>query len=488
MPQKNGLLPWLAVLVLALPVPALRAQYPPPMRHFPPPVEPLMYVRFAGPVGVRVTFYRGQLSGETFTVPFTAGFRPGYVYRMKMSIFPDQHEGFSLYPSLEVRAVLQLPPGQRAMNFPAPLVLTDDADRVLAGALVTRVVSLEDPERAVPVATKPDRPLEFQVPPGRDPLQEARERGRPFLVFRMGQREFSPEEIAQQTVPGTVLLPGDKFLPTPQVPPCLPWTCLPLFDPLLGPRQTPEVFVKDGGDVGLRAGVDARGNLVGVDPTDTVARYTDSCGRPHVSVSNRVCLLVPRFIHIRGEIAPVSQVALLGPGRTVAVVAQNTVLTNVPPLLSEQIQQPVGIVTKEQLSLAMNRYGPQVVGRVEGSKTFITAQETTTVSGACKPEPCEPEIPLKIIKWPDLCTAQIGEVVTFHVKYINLGGRPINDVLVTDSLSPRLEYIPGSAKADRDMTFTTQPNETGSVILRWQLNGPLPPRSFGLVSFQARIR
>src|SRR5205807_5037682 len=126
----------LAALVLALPVPALRAQYPPPLRPFPPPVEPLMYVRFAGPAGVRVTFYRGQPSGESFTVPFTAGFRPGYVYRMKMSNLPDLREGFSLYPSLEVRAVLQLPPGQRAVNFPAPLVLTDDGDRVLAGALV----------------------------------------------------------------------------------------------------------------------------------------------------------------------------------------------------------------------------------------------------------------------------------------------------------------------------------------------------------------
>jgi uncharacterized repeat protein (TIGR01451 family) len=475
MPHKNGLLPWVALLAVALPVPMAHAQYPPP-HPFPPPVEPLMYVRFAGPAGVRVTFYRGQPNGETFTVPFTAGFRPGYVYRMRMSNLPDQPEGFSLYPSLEVRSVFQLPPGQRAVNFPAPIVLTDDVERVLAGALVTRVVSLEDPERALPVVTKPDRPLEIQVPPGRDPLQVALERAQPFMIFRIGQREFSPEEIAHQTVPGTVLLPGDRFLPAPQLPPCLPWSCLPL------------AFVKDGGDVGLRAGVDAGGNLVGVDPTDTVARYTDSCGRPHVAVSNRVCLLVPRFIHIRGEIAPVGQVALLGPGRTIAVVAQNTLLTKVPPLLSEQILQPVGIVTKEQLSLAMNRYGPQVVGRVEGSTTFITARETNTVSAACKPEPCEPDVPLKIIKWPDLCTAQIGEIVTFHVKYINLGGRPINDVLVSDSLSPRLEYIPGSAKADRDMTFTTQPNETGSVILRWQLNGPLPPRSFGVVSFQARIR
>jgi len=309
----------LAILCLVLPATAVHAQYPPPVRPYPIPVEPLMYVRFAGPGGARVTFYRGGIAGETFTAPFTAGFRPGYVYRMKLSGLPGRSEEFSLYPTLEVRAVLQLPPGQRAVNYPAPLVLSDDVDRVLTGALVTRVIALEDPERAVPVATKPDRPLEFQAPPGRDPVEEARERGRPFLVFRMGQRDYSPEEMAQQTVPGTVCLPGDKYLPAPQYPPYLPWTCLPLFDPLLGSRHMPEVFVKDGGDVGLRAGIDPEGKLVGLDPTDTVAKYQDSCGRPHVAVSNRVCLLVPRFIHTRGEIAPVGQVALLGPGRTTSV-------------------------------------------------------------------------------------------------------------------------------------------------------------------------
>jgi len=446
-------------------------------------------VRFAGPIRARVTFYRGRPGGETFTVPFTAGFRPGYVYRMKLSNLPDQREEFSLYPTLEVRAVLQLPPGQRAVNFPAPLVLSDDVDRALAGALVTRVVALEDPERALPVATKADRPLEFQVLPGQDPVVAARERGRPFLVFRMGQREFSPEEVARQTVSGTLLLPGDKYLPAPAGPPCLAWTCFPLFDPLLGPRHMPEVFVKDGGDVGLRAGIDGQGNLVGLDPTDTVARYQDGCGRQRVAVSNRVCLLVPRFIHTRGDIVPAGKVALLGPGDTSTVLAQNTVATNEPPLLTAQNQQLVGLVTKQQLSQTANRYGPQVVGRVEGSKTYITAQETTTVSGACpKPEACEPEVPLKIIKWPDLCTAQIGDVVTFHLKYLNLGGKAITEVVVSDSLSPRLEYVPGSAKTDRDMTFTTQPNEAGSLILRWQLSGPLPPRQSGVVSFQARIR
>jgi uncharacterized repeat protein (TIGR01451 family) len=490
MPRFTSLVHPLTILCLVCSVTATAAQYPLPAQPHPHPIpiEPLMYVRFAAPVGVRVTFYRGGPVGETFTAPFTAGFRPGYIYRFKMSGLPGRAEEFSLYPTLEVRSVLSLPPGQRAVNYPAPLVLSDDVDRVLAGSLVTRVISLEDPERAVPVATRPDQPLEFQAPPGRDPVEEAREHGRPFLIFRVGQREFSVEELTQHAVTGTVFLPGDKYLPAPQYPPYLQWTCLPLFDPILGPRLTPEIFVKDGGDVGLRAGVNPEGKLVGLDTTDTVARYLDSCGRPHVAVSNRVCLLVPRFIHTRGEIAPIGQVALLGPGRTSIVVAQNTLLTKVPPLVALQNEQPVGLVAKQQLSLSMNRYGPQVVGRVEGTRTFITAQETLSLSGACKPEPCEPEVPLKIIKWPDVCTAQIGEVVTFHLKYINAGGKAINEVAVSDNLSPRLEYVPGSAKSDRDMTFTTRPNEAGSVILRWQLNGPLPPHQFGIISFQARVR
>jgi uncharacterized repeat protein (TIGR01451 family) len=478
---SSHLLTLLSLTLTAVPV---GAQFHPPIM----PVEPLMFVRFAGPAGMKVTFYRPETGEQTFTTPFVVGFRPGYIYRMRMNHFPGYPEVFSIYPSLEVRAVLQLPPGQRGVNFPAPMVLSDDLDRILAGAVVTRVISLEDPEKAIPVATTPDRPLEFQVLPGRDPIQESHEHGRPFLVFRMGQREFDPREIAEQTVPGTIFLPGDKNLPPPACPPYLTWGCLPLFDPLLGPRTTHEIFVKDGGDIGLRAGYGPDGKLVGLDPTDTVAQYFDNCGRPRVAVSNRVCLLVPRFIHTRGEIAPAGQVALTSPLGTSIVMAQNTILTQVPPLLSQQNVQLGGVLTREQLTMASNRYGSQVVGRVEGSRTYITAQETSSVSAACKPEPCEPPLPLKLIKWPDLCAAQIGEVITFHLKYINDGGQPINEVIVSDSLSPRLEYISGSAKSDRSMTFTTQPNGAGSQTLRWQLNGPLPPRQYGIVSFQVRIR
>jgi hypothetical protein len=33
-----------------------------------------------------------------------------------------------------------------------------------------------------------------------------------------------------------------------------------------------------------------------------------------------------------------------------------------------------------------------------------------------------------------------------------------------------------------------QQNEAGSVILRWEINGRLPPGESGIISFQARVR
>jgi uncharacterized repeat protein (TIGR01451 family) len=82
----------------------------------------------------------------------------------------------------------------------------------------------------------------------------------------------------------------------------------------------------------------------------------------------------------------------------------------------------------------------------------------------------------------------VGDVITFYLKYSNTGGQPITDVAVSDSLVGRLEYVPGSARADRTAVFTVQENEAGSRILRWEIAGRLLPGQSGVVSFQARVR
>ena len=83
---------------------------------------------------------------------------------------------------------------------------------------------------------------------------------------------------------------------------------------------------------------------------------------------------------------------------------------------------------------------------------------------------------------------QVGDVVTFYLKYSNNGGKPIDDVAVSDSLTGRLEYVPGSAQASRNVVFTTQVNEAGSMILRWEVTGELMPGQHGYIRFQARVR
>jgi uncharacterized repeat protein (TIGR01451 family) len=126
---------------------------------------------------------------------------------------------------------------------------------------------------------------------------------------------------------------------------------------------------------------------------------------------------------------------------------------------------------------------------VEGLNLVSTTLTTADVTGICgeKPE-CLVDRPLLLFKWAHRQEAQVGDLVTFYLKYSNNGSRPITDVAVSDSLTGRLEYIPGSAKSDRNAVFTLQENEAGSLILRWEISGRLLPGESGKVSFQARIR
>jgi hypothetical protein len=57
------------------------------------------------------------------------------------------------------------------------------------GRFITRVIYVEDPQLAVPVADKPDSETRwFDVRPGDDPLVTADSLGRPIAILRMGGR------------------------------------------------------------------------------------------------------------------------------------------------------------------------------------------------------------------------------------------------------------------------------------------------------------
>ena len=128
-----------------------------------PPLPPLLFVKVVGPAGMKVTFFRGTAGGQTVTVPFTVGFRPGYAYRMQVRDVPG-HPGATFSPTLEVWGSLLLANRLRNPEFPAGLVFRDeDFNSVRAGALVTKVLVLERPDTAIPQASKADDPLQMYL-------------------------------------------------------------------------------------------------------------------------------------------------------------------------------------------------------------------------------------------------------------------------------------------------------------------------------------
>jgi uncharacterized repeat protein (TIGR01451 family) len=156
----------------------------------------------------------------------------------------------------------------------------------------------------------------------------------------------------------------------------------------------------------------------------------------------------------------------------------------------EALHLGLAIVNSQQRPASLSQESHTfITARIEGLHFISTETHTGAVVGTCPP-PEHPELPDKliIIKWPDKCDLQIGDVVTFFIKYSNRGGQPIASIVVNDSLTARLEYVPGSAKTDRDALFTTTPNEVDSLLLRWEVTGELLPGQSGIVSFQARVR
>jgi uncharacterized repeat protein (TIGR01451 family) len=515
---------------------------------------------------METTIYRGNGRAKSFPAPVTVGLRVGYIYRVEVAHLPNL-PGVSLYPSIEVIGTLCLPPRISACNYPAPVMLTnEDIAVALGGGMVTKVVYLEHPDKAIPSQSTLDSPFETLLPATANALNEAREIGRPVLVVRLGGRQFTAEEMAHQAIIGTVLLPGESSLPLPRCPPVLPPVTWQWYDPTLGPRHPEEETIHNGGlspnrgignprvmDPAVLPGIDNEGRLHGLRSEDAVAEYTNSAGQRRVVCSNRVCLVVPRFGVLRQETPLIEYAKVTGPLGQTGICAYDLLRSRQPPRIAtvpeylqglQGRQRPSGqtgnialirlarfealegtlinlgpgealaangvlLLTEiertrlirqvefarimtQQLHLAgfEGVQFPAVVARVlPGPELIQATAETGEVTCLCLKEPPQaPDKPLVLCKWADREAAKVGDVVTFFLRYSSHGPRPLTDVAVVDSLSPRLEYVPGSAQSNRPAVFTIQENEVGSQILRWDISGKLHPGERGCVRFQARVR
>jgi len=142
-------------------------------------------VELHAPEGTAISLAEDGRFGQPQAAPVKAGLLIGQVYRFRVMNIP-LNPGVEVFPTVEVVDRLYSPRGQE-QRFPIVVELTQE-DLLLAasGKFVTRVIYLEDPRRALPVATDPAHQAWFDVPPGRDPLAVADEMGRPMAILRLG--------------------------------------------------------------------------------------------------------------------------------------------------------------------------------------------------------------------------------------------------------------------------------------------------------------
>ena len=163
-------------------------------------------VRIRAPQGARIAL----AGNDGFAYPrpdaVLAGLHIGPVYRVRVSEIPN-NPGVEIFPTIEVIDCLYPPPGL-ALRYPIAIELTlDELELAARGAFVTRVIYVEDPHRALPVAQPAEHEQPWlEAPAGEDPLVTADLRGRPVAILRMGGR-----------VPGAATAEADFATPAPPI-------------------------------------------------------------------------------------------------------------------------------------------------------------------------------------------------------------------------------------------------------------------------------
>lgn len=391
------------------------------------------------------------------------------------------------------------------------------------------------PQAATPLQSPPI------APHANPPAQHAgRFDGEPGNHIRpVGYTAEQPRPTQRRPV-GAAEEPRGDFVTTERRVPLSP-DDVPPGPPFAGdPAQLyPDEYLYDGGDRDLPVRYDQFRRL-GLDTEDTAAEYTDHRGERHVKPSNRVAVYSPRFASVRtigtavsdssaGRLGSVQEelavtridgkrgtanhrqrrtpdnVRVRSRGSGVDVDRRNVTAAHITRLAAHRFRiKPVEnlvflqsgeLKNTEEAILATGIQAAAAWTRKESPVLLASRQQSDEVSVKAKFQeyvgledmrktPGE----LRIVKLADKKSAQTGEVVTFTIRYDNLGDRELHHVRILDNLTPRLEYIEDSATSDRAGRLVVEDNLEGSLVLKFEVKDPLPGRSGGVVTFKAKVR
>ena len=310
----------------------------------------------------------------------------------------------------------------------------------------------------------------------------------------------------------------------------------------LGPTNSdlyPDEYIFDGGDRDnpVRYGLY---NRQGLDTEDTVVEFQDDEGKRFTRSTNRVAIYAPRFGSLRTVSLPTGSHSIDKLASTQDRAVNSGVSSRVASTLHIQREGGKGIRVRSRVSgvdakmvgstvdatvhlgsrtKLLNAYedvGTQKRGSFKQAdeaslnlgieaayawsgdqRTVITAVneslgESYSSSTAAQFVGLEVDHKskgnLRILKLADKKIAKQGDEITFTIVYANTGDLDLNNIRIVDNLTPRLEYIEDSAGSDRPGRITTQDNEEGSLVLIFELDGPLPGHTTGEISFKCRVR
>lgn len=503
----------------------------------------LLHLKLQGEPGSTVSFLNAPGNFVTLPTPVIVGLRPGMRYIFKVEGLQGA-KGQTLYPTIEVTDVLYLPEKLKASDHPAPVTFSKtDIGLTELGSMITKYVVLEDTE-GPNVGMGGVNGAEVVPVNCHDTKCFIKELGRLVAIVRMGSRQPTQEELNAT--------PPQPQQMQRQPAPCGPDGCqYPMGMVPLKPFQKGLECIRDGGDLNGPTYRDSTGKLKGLDASDTVAEFTDSSGSKRILPTNIVCLCVPKFVTVR-EVTGLARVDMnniaiasngtqegilmkqkegarpakgvmdptllrvrnnvaidtgvdklgritdlsalcgvdmnLGPFTNIGTDQMRLVDLQTKSRMKKQIDLGILLSTQSKTSSATGKEGLWIIGMCENLGQVTGSLETRTHVYFCEDATPLTEGPLQLLKWCNTEKAQIGDTVTFTIKYTNSGSKPIREIAVTDSLSNRLEYIPGTARSSREAIFITEPNEVESTILRWEIKQPLPGNQTGTVSFQAKVR
>lgn len=297
-------------------------------------------------------------------------------------------------------------------------------------------------------------------------------------------------------------------------------------------------YLCDGGDRLPPVLVAPDWSIYGLEDEDAIVHYDQLDGRTEVEATNRVCIYAPRFASVR-HVTPLNQYAGLNPAarihaptimarqqdvqiaakatqrepaaidlgikRMTTLRGRDTVGAFSRALLAHEFDGAykahedftiirMGIYKQAEKAMLSERIDAAIAWTADvGMQVVVEGHEALVYTGDKKAQATytvdlNPPAQLRLCKVADKCDAKPGEEVSFTIRFDNVGLSPMGNVTIADNLTARLEFIPGSEQSSARANFSTQPNEHGSLVLRWEITDPIKPGGGGAVRFKARVR